>query len=120
MREPTTTRTAAEAFSLLTGLDLEEADLAGDEPEEVDEAPNDDPADPNVAFGPEAGLPWPNVEAVASWAQSSALASGRRHLRGRPLDGEACEAALDTAPQHHRQVAALERTFLIGGPIAPW
>jgi uncharacterized protein (TIGR02270 family) len=107
-------RVAGESFSMITGVDLSDANFERDRPEGFEGGPNDDPADENVAMDEDENLPWPDPERVANWwsAHRGDFQPGRRYLCGRPIEAEWCRQVLRTGYQRQRAAAALERALL--------
>lgn len=101
-------RLAGEAFSLITGLDLEAMHLDRPAPEDADVGPSDDPNDDDVAMDEDDGLPWPDQDKVASWwnANGSGFGRGARSFMGRPPSTAHCLSVLQTGSQRQRRHAA--------------
>jgi len=112
-------RLAGEAFTLITGADLEALDLEKDAPEEVDGEPNDDAESVLVDMDPDDGLPWPDAAKVALWwaENKGRFASGVRTLIGEPLSADSCLRVLKLGYQRQRRLAALHRA--LQSPIGP-
>lgn len=110
MRDPREARIAGFALTMITGVDISSGELSGRAPEGYFAGPNEDPDDDDVAPDPDAGLPWPNVDAVVRWwgPASTALRPGSRYLLGKPLSPEHLASALHTGPQPARAAAAME------------
>lgn len=111
MRVPALTRLAGEAFSTITGIDLEQNSLALDDLPDLDEQfPNDDPNDDNVAMDEDDRLPFPDVAKVAAvWQKyQHRLQPGQRYLLGKTISAEALNDTLRTGYQRQRRAAALE------------
>lgn len=110
MRAPETARVAAGALSMITGVKLDEARLAGKAPEGFQSGPTDDPADEDVAMDPDASLPWPDVDAIQAWwgRRSGDFKRGTRYLLGKPIATEWLERVLREGSQPARAAAALE------------
>jgi uncharacterized protein (TIGR02270 family) len=91
---------AGEAFSMITGADLDHLGLQQDAPEEEVEG-----ADPQ-----DADLPWPNVEAVSNWwaGERGRFTPGARYLAGRPVSAAAAVEVLREGYQRQRAGAATE------------
>ena len=87
MNTPALARVAGEAFTMITGVDLEREEMRGMRPEGFNAGPTDDPGDDNVAMDPDDDLPWPKAEAVLHWwgRNKGAFPSGTRHLLGKPI-----------------------------------
>ena len=110
MQESTIAKLAAEAFSFITGINLEEHQLAVEEPEDSPAIPNDDPADGNVDLDEDENLPYPDVEKVAAfWRKSSQnFTPGQRYLMGKPVSSEVLKHTLVHGSQRQRHAAAME------------
>lgn len=110
MNDPSLARLAAEAFTQITGADLDREYLRGDKPAGFESGPNDDPDDNNVALDPDENLPWPNVSAVEKWwkRHEKRFAAPVRFFLGQPLSAEILVAALRSGRQRQRAAAALE------------
>lgn len=124
MRVPDLARVAADAFSLIAGVNLEAEALAQRGPEDLAFGPTDDPDDDEVRMDPDDGLPWPDVARIETWWHLNRpnLKAGVRHLMGRPVSSEQCRAVLVRGRQHHRAIAALSLSLDVTGadlfPIA--
>jgi uncharacterized protein (TIGR02270 family) len=110
MKQPALARLAAEAFSLITGGDLERDNLKGEKPEDFEAGPTDNPEDEAVAMDPDEHLPWPNSVAVGKWweAHRKEFSVRVRHLLGKPLSPEWLTQVLRIGRQRQRAMAALE------------
>jgi uncharacterized protein (TIGR02270 family) len=108
MADPQAARLAGEAFTLITGADLEARTLRGKRPAGAPAGPVDDPDDPDVSLDAESDLPWPDVAAVTAWWQDhrAELAPGVRRLLGQPVTPEHARAVLSGARQPQRTLAA--------------
>jgi uncharacterized protein (TIGR02270 family) len=102
-------RVAGEAFSLITGADLEALDLERSPPADIDFGPNDDPQDDNIHMDPDSDLPWPDAIKVHEWWQTNQyrFTSGERLLLGHPVTRESCMKVLSDGYQRQRRIAAL-------------
>jgi uncharacterized protein (TIGR02270 family) len=101
-------RLAGEAFSLITGADLEALRLERGVPQGFHVGPNDDPDDPNVDMDPDEGLPWPDPDKVKAWWEknSSRFQPGTRYFMGAPVTREHCIEVLKNGYQRQRILAA--------------
>ena len=108
MNELKTTRLAGEAFSFITGLDLAYLDLDRKPPEGVDFGPTEDPADDNVAMGPDDDLPWPDPNKIQAWwdANKPRFHEGVRYFMGEPVSVPHCQKILRDGYQRQRIAAA--------------
>ena len=106
MQHPELARIAGEAFTLITGLDLTEHQLA--QPTTTD-SPN--PKDPMR------GLPWPNPDAITAWWQinETRFQRGTRYLLGRPITPDHCLHVLVNGYQRQRAAAAIELAVIQTG-----
>jgi uncharacterized protein (TIGR02270 family) len=107
---PALARVAAEAFSMVTGLDLVEQDLATTAPDGFEAGPTDDPADDNVDLDPDEHLPWPLVDGIRDWWSDyrGDFHSNTRYLLGNPITPAWLDEVLRIGRQRQRAAAALE------------
>jgi uncharacterized protein (TIGR02270 family) len=117
MKTPVLARVAGEAFTMITGVDIEHEEMKGTRPEGFNAGPNDDPNDYNVAMDADENLPWPNVELIAEWwdKHKGALKSGTHHLLGKPVTADHLRHVLKTGRQRQRAAAALELAIMQPG-----
>jgi uncharacterized protein (TIGR02270 family) len=108
MKEPTTARVAGEAFSLITGVDLDTQQLYRERPANVQSGATDDAQDENVAIDADEGLMWPDVTKIEKWwaANSSRFTKGQRYFMGAPVTREHCIDVLKNGYQRQRILAA--------------
>jgi uncharacterized protein (TIGR02270 family) len=108
MAKPMTARRAAEAFSLISGVDLAGSPLRADRPKDFESGPTDNPEDGDVALDADDGLPWPDPEKVGAWwaANESRFQQGTRYFMGQPVTREHCVHVLKTGYQRQRILAA--------------
>jgi uncharacterized protein (TIGR02270 family) len=108
MSQPESARLSGEAFSLITGADLDKLQLYRARPDDLESGPNDDPNDPNVAMDDDDGLPWPDKEKIEAWwtANGSRFQKGTRYFMGKPVTREHCIDVLKTGYQRQRILAA--------------
>lgn len=101
MSDPEHARVAGEAFSTITGADLEWLDLRHESPGEDDDSP--------VSMD-DADLPWPDPDRVADWwrREGRAFGADHRRLAGQPITREGMLAVLRQGYQRQRQAAAFE------------
>ena len=114
MSDPRWSRIAAEAFTMITGIDLATARFEGRKPAGFTAGPTDDPADDNVEMDPDENLSWPDAPRLAVWWEkhSGEFVAGKRYLCGRPLDEQWLEEVLRDGFQRQRAAAALELGLL--------
>lgn len=117
-------RAAGGAFSLMTGVDLEDEDLEADQVPELPEAnqaaedqPNDDDDDDAEDVADhhewEDDLPIPNLAAIQAWwqAHQGQFAEDTAYLAGLPINQNNLRQILMTGNQRQRQFAALYLTL---------
>jgi uncharacterized protein (TIGR02270 family) len=86
MADDVVARLAGEAFTLITGADLDALQLTRPRPEAVASGPTERPEDENVTMDPDEDLPWPDLERVRAWwnANAERFQPGVRHFMGAP------------------------------------
>jgi uncharacterized protein (TIGR02270 family) len=101
-------RLAGEAFTLITGADLDALELWRARPENFESGPTDNPDDENVDMDPDEGLMWPDPEKVARWWENNAhrFQPGQRYFMGAPVTREHCIHILKEGYQRQRILAA--------------
>lgn len=117
MNTPALARVAGEAFTMITGIDNELAEMQGAQPEGFNAGPNDDPKDSNVAMDADENLPWPNAGLLVTWWNNNRgnYPSGARYLLGKPVTVEHLRHVLKTGLQRQRAAAALELAMMQPG-----
>ncbi len=108
MSKPETARLAGEAFTLVTGADLDALQLWRPQPDDVESGPNDDPDDTNVDLDADEGLMWPDPQKVEQWwaANAGRFQKGQRYFMGAPVTWEHCLDVLTHGYQRQRILAA--------------
>lgn len=103
-------RSAGEAFSMITGVDLVNEAMEGEPPEGFSAGPTDDPNDENVALDGDENLPWPRTDDAAQWwmRHGEHFAPGARYLLGQPIDRPWLCEVLRNGLQRQRAAAAWE------------
>lgn len=115
MRDPALSRLAGEAFTMITGIDLEEQGLALDGLPDLDgQFPNEDPEDGNVALDEDENLPFPDVAKIAAvWEKyRHRFVAGQRHFLGKAPESDFLRSCLAEKGQRLRQAAAMELALL--------
>jgi uncharacterized protein (TIGR02270 family) len=117
MHAPSLARVAGEAFTMITGVDVERAEINGTRPEGFAAGPSDDPEDDNVAMDADQDLPWPDQDLTSAWWNTNKgnYQSGIRHLLGKTLSADHLRQILRTGYQRQRSAAALELAMLNPG-----
>jgi uncharacterized protein (TIGR02270 family) len=112
MESPKLAKLAGEAFTMITGVDLAEADLDQDAPQEAPAAT--DPLEKALELDEDSSLSFPSAQRVAGWwAQNrDAFTDGVRYLGGLPISGDSATEVLMTGKQRLRSAAALELALL--------
>lgn len=107
-------RVAGEAFSNITGIDLEYENLDQDQPEGFEAGPNEEPEDEDVAMDPDEDLPWPSPKLIKDWwtKQKKTFKLGKRYLRGQEITKKSLIDALIYGNQRQRSSAALELALI--------
>jgi len=108
MAKPETARLAGEAFTLITGADLDALQLWCAQPEDFESGPTENPEDENVEMDPDEGLMWPDPEKVHRWwgASANRFQPGKRYFMGKPVTREHCIDVLKNGYQRQRILAA--------------
>ncbi len=110
-------RMAGEAFTLITGADLDALQLWRPQPEDFESGPSEDPNDQNVEMDPDEGLMWPDQQKVQAWwaANGSRFQKGMRYFMGAPVTREHCIDVLKNGYQRQRILAAHQLCLLEPG-----
>jgi uncharacterized protein (TIGR02270 family) len=100
MQEPDLARAAADAFTVITGMDLAENDLAGEAPEGY----------PSENAAQDEQLAWPAADRILNWWEENHDTFQRRsrYLSGQPVSPEHCKNLLKNGDQRLRHAASLE------------
>jgi uncharacterized protein (TIGR02270 family) len=117
MKSPPLARVAGEAFTMFTGRWLDDAGLAGEQPEDFEAGPTENPEDDDVAMDIDENLPWPDPAKIAAWwsKHSSEFSPGTRYLLGKPIKTDWLIEVLKSGRQRQRAAAALELAILQPG-----
>ena len=117
MTDAKTSRVAGEAFTFITGADLDKLQLYRARPGDFESGPNENPDDPIGDMDPDEGLMWPDQQKVEQWwADNSArFPNGQRHFMGAPVTREHCIEVLKTGYQRQRILAAQYLSLLEPG-----
>jgi uncharacterized protein (TIGR02270 family) len=114
---PALARSAGEAFSMITGVDIEYEDLEGEWPEGFEAGPTENPKDENVNMDPDEDLAWPDPKLIENWWHQNKhnFKPGVRHLCGKPISEEQCQHVLRYAYHRQRAAAAIELDMIHPG-----
>lgn len=114
MELPVLSRIAGEAFCFISGLDLDDAELETQRPEDFQSGPTEDPEDEDTALDPDDNLPWPDATGIRAWWKDNGnqFKPGVRYLAGRVITEEHCQMMLRHGLQRQRQAAALELALM--------
>ncbi len=109
MGAPMTTRVAGEAFSTITGIDLEAHNLALSELPNLDALLPEDESD-DIDLDDDEYLPFPDMDKVSAvWQKyKHRFVSGKRYFMGKPLAVEDFLHIYTVGNQRQRRAAALE------------
>ncbi|VAW66603.1 hypothetical protein MNBD_GAMMA09-3907 [hydrothermal vent metagenome] len=110
MSDTALARIAAEAVSLITGIDLEQYQLTDELAPSVAQQPNDDAADEDVSLDEDENLPWPDVKKISQiWMNLGMnFIAGNRYFLGRNITPELLNDKIVSAYQRQRHAAAME------------
>ncbi|MFT3766854.1 MAG: TIGR02270 family protein [Minicystis sp.] len=125
MEDPALARLAADAFTMITGIAVEN-DLATKAPAGFRLGPSDDPADDDVALDPDRDRPWPAPAALAAafrarggdLRRGSPLPPRPAHHRGLDASRPARRPATRARRRRHRARPARARTRALRGARA--
>lgn len=115
MRIPALSRLAGEAFTTITGINLDENKLSLEElPNLDDRLPSDDPNDDNVAINDDDRLPFPDVDKIAAiWQKyQQRFIPAQRYFMGQQISADHLAAVYVSGNQRQRRAAALELALL--------
>jgi hypothetical protein len=117
MNTPEQARVAAEAFTMITGVDIAYEDLEGEKPEGFETGPTENPEDEDVEMDPDEDLAWPNPELILGWwnKNKGRFKSGTRYLLGQPIISENLQQVLRIGFQRQRYADALELAMMKPG-----
>ena len=110
MREPAYAKLAAEAFVLITGIDLEKNHLAAEIPPAIAVQPNSDTDDDDVSLDEDENLLWPNPELVSSiWmSQGQNFIAGQRYFMGKKINTDFLRNTFSNVNQRQKYAVAME------------
>ncbi len=113
MRIPEFSRVSGEAFTTITGIELEENGLALEELPDLDNQFPDDIND-NTELDMDEYLPFPDVDKVAAvWQKyQQHFIFGKRYFLGKAIETEHLKHHFLQGAQRHRRAAALELALL--------
>ncbi len=114
MRNMDVARFAAEAFTTITGIELERYHLSVEASDEIEVLPDDNPDNEDVSMDDDEHLPYPDVDKIAyTWKKyGSRYNAGQRYFLGKIITGPALELVLMNGLQRQRAAAALELALL--------
>jgi len=119
MKNPKFARLAGEAFSMITGISIEEKELVLDIPD-ITEFEHEKDEVESVTLNEDEHLPWPDADRLAVlWQKySGTLTGGQRYFMGRSINTENCKHFILQGTQRIRSAAAQELALL--DPKAPF
>ena len=114
MEQTEVSQLAAESFSYITGIDLEQNELINESPARLAQQPNDDPDDDNVGLDEDENLPWPDIDKVKTiWINHGRnFIAGKRYFLGREITAALLKDKLVNANQRQRHAAAMELALI--------
>lgn len=112
MTDPKHARLAAEAFTLITGIDLEKDKLVV-APSQTP-VPSNNPDDNDVGLDEDENLPWPDAEKIAAlWRhREPSFKVAQRYFRGKVIAPEWLQHQLIEGNMRQRHAAALELALI--------
>lgn len=110
MPDPLQSRLAGEAFTAITGIDLEKHSLTATPPTGLAPIANDNPEDHFMGLDEDENLPWPDAGKIAAlWRDHGQhFLVGRRYFLGKAITPEWLRNRLQEGTQRQRHAAALE------------
>lgn len=110
MANPTVAKLSAEAMSMITGINLEEYQLAIEEPLDLSQQPNDEENDADVSLDEDENLSWPDAPKVSQiWMNLGRnFIAGQRYFMGQTISQEILNDKIVNAYQRQRHAAAME------------
>jgi uncharacterized protein (TIGR02270 family) len=119
MRDPGTSRVAADAFCRITGADLVDLNLTGQRPHPIVAIPDSNANDDSVDGDPDEDVPWPAAEKIERWWTQNGghFPQGDRYFAGQRVSAEHCKRVLRERVQRHRIAAALYLSLLAPGTV---
>jgi len=110
MENPELSRIAGFAFTTLTGIDLEQADLVAEQPDDFSTGPSEEAEEEDVGVDPDEDLPWPDVEKLKNWwslaANQNRFLTTERYLAGKPFSKLQLQRMLRSGNQQQRIFSA--------------
>ncbi len=108
MEEPALARLAGDAFTRITGLQLEPEGFDTEPPVDFVAGPSEDPDEENIEMDSDGDLPWPDRDAIAEWwfENQGRFPEGVRHVDGQPATPQILRRVLRDGFQRQRICAA--------------
>jgi len=122
MKVPEHTKIAGEAFSTITGIDLEQAQLIDKQARNLDDIiEEEEKAVDEPAFDEDLNLPMPHAEKISRhWQQlRPQFTAGQRYFLGQPITSHLLKHTFLYGRARHRLAAALELALLTPGHVYP-
>ncbi len=117
MKTPALSRVAGEAFTMISGADIESDGLKGKMLDGFEVGPSEDPEDDNVGMDDDEDLPWLDPELAKEWWQQrrDKFNSGVRYFLGKSISDTHLHNVLCSGSQRQRAHAAIESILLNPG-----
>ncbi len=114
MGDPELARISAEAMCFITGIDIEQYQLADESPAGAEQQPDNDSANDDVLLDEDENLPWPDAKKVSRvWMNLGMnFIAGNRYFLGRAITSELLNEKIHSAFQRQRHAAAMELALL--------
>ena len=114
MKDDTLAKLAGEAFTLITGIDLEQQELIDESRDTSPDLDEEDIEAESVELDEDENLPWPDYEKVQKQWMSLGrnFIAGQRYLLGKTLSATYLKPLLDQSNQRQRQAICLELSLI--------
>ena len=119
MHEPEVARIAGLAFTLMTGVDLEQAQLDKEVEIEFEDNPESEIEDDADAEHDDSDLPWPDpIKLRSFWDKNEqSYQAGERYFLGKPVEPDTLNKALQNGNQLQRSTTAIKLAVLESNEI---
>ena len=114
MHEPAFAKLSAEAFTMITGIDLEQYQLVSEAPPVIALHPNNETDDNDVSLDDDENLLWPDPQKVSAlWmTYGQNFIAGQRYFMGQLISPQLLNNTLVNGCQRQRHLAALELALI--------
>lgn len=114
MQDLSVAKIAGEAFSGITGIDLEELQLVNESKSEESAQNDDDMSDESVEMDEDENLPWPDYEKIKKFWMSHGrhFIAGQRYFLGKTVSAEYIKSRLQIATQRQLKASSYELALI--------